>query len=118
MAGVGEDLFDGCEFDDLAGVHYADAVGELRHESHVVADEDYGGADLGSDVFEGFHDLALDYDIQGTSRFVGEDQARLVGNRHGDGDALLHSTAEFVREQVQDATVQSDLVHQCVQAFV
>ena len=118
MARVGEDLLDGSEFDEFSGIHYSDAVGELCHQTHVVADEDHGGTNLGSDVFEGFHDLSLYDDIKGAGWFVGEDESRFVGYGHGDGDALLHSSAEFMGEEIQHAAIQSDLGHQGIQTFL
>ena len=44
--GVGEDVAHAADLDQLAGVHDAEAVDELRHQAHVVADQDDGRAQL------------------------------------------------------------------------
>ena len=108
MLGVGEDLLDAVDLDDLAGAHHGDAVGELGHQPHVVADQDHRGADIVLDLAQGLHDAALDDDIKGTGRFVGDDDAGAEADGGGDADALLHTAAELVRKEVGDFGFEVD----------
>ena len=63
----------------LAGAHHGDALGELGHQAHVVADQDDRGAELVLDLAQGLHHPALDDDIEGAGRFVGDDDLRAAG---------------------------------------
>ena len=46
VAGVGEHLAHRRDLDQPAGIHHRDPVDELRHQAHVVADQDHRGVDL------------------------------------------------------------------------
>ena len=53
MARVGEDIANRADFHQAAGVHDTDAMGELRHQSHVVTDQYDGSADVTLDLDKG-----------------------------------------------------------------
>ena len=53
-------------------------VGELGDESHVVADQDDGRAELALQLTERLHHLALDDDVEGARRLVGDDDLRVA----------------------------------------
>ena len=43
----------------------------------------------------------MDRHIQGRGRFVRNDQIRVVGNRHGNHDALTHAPGELMGERLE-----------------
>ncbi len=51
-------------------------------------------------VAEHLHHLCLDGDVEGSGGFVGDEDLRLVGNRHGNHRALTHATGVLVRELI------------------
>jgi hypothetical protein len=53
-----------------------------------VGDEQHGHADLALQRLQELEDLRLDGDVERGRRLVGDQQVRLVGERHGDHDAL------------------------------
>ena len=94
----GEDLGGRAEFDHLARVHDAHAVGVSGDDAEVVRDEHDG---CPGDVFrllEHFEDLRLDGHVERRGRLVGEDHLRVVRDRHGDHRALTHAARVLVRE--------------------
>jgi len=48
------------------------------------------------------HDFLLDGDVERRGRLVGDEDARVAGQGHGDHRALLHAAGEFVRVLVRD----------------
>ena len=54
-------------------------------------------------LLEQVKDLALDGDIERGRRFVGDQQLRVAGERHGDHDALAHAAGKLVRIGAQRA---------------
>ena len=52
-------------------------------------------------LLEKLEDLRLDGDIQRGGRLVGDEQVRLVGERHGDHHALALAAGELVRIALQ-----------------
>ena len=92
-----EYLMFGTQFDDASGIHYGDAVGDLRNHGKIVRDEKHGEAKLGAEFGEQGEYLRLDRDIEGGGGLVGDEQLRVVHDRHGDHDALAHAAGELVR---------------------
>ena len=95
--GVGQQLGGRGLLDDLSGVHDGDAVGDLGDQSQVVADEDHGEAEPLAQLAQQVDDLLLDGHVQGGGGLVGDDQARVTGQSHGDEDALALPPGELVR---------------------
>ena len=58
--GVSEDVCDGAHLGQFTSVHDAHAFGKLRHQTHVVADQQHGGVEALLQVAQHLHDLALD----------------------------------------------------------
>jgi len=48
-----------------------------------------------------FEDLRLDRDVERGGRFVGDEQLRPAGQRHGDHHALAHAAGEAMRMFVE-----------------
>ena len=83
--------------DDAAGVHHRHAVRRLGDHPHVVRDQHHRGAALGGEALEQRDDLRLDRHIERGGRLVGDQQARLGGERERDHHALAHAAGELVR---------------------
>ena len=58
----------------LALVHYGDSIGEIRHDSHVVSDQDDRGAELVAAATQQIQDFCLHRDVEGCRRFIRNDQ--------------------------------------------
>ena len=83
--------------DDGAVAHHVDSVGDAPNEPEIVADEHERRAEAAAQCVDELENLRLDRDVESGRRFVGDDQARIVGDRHGDHHALALSAGEFVR---------------------
>ena len=107
-----EDLAHRRDLHQPPGVHHPQAMDELGHQPHVVADQDHRRAELLLDASQGFHHLALDDHVERAGRLVG--QNHLGPQRDGDGDAhaLLHAAAQLVWEAVGNFRLEPDLVEQ------
>ena len=87
--------------DDLAVLHHADPLRDLAHDAEVVGDEQKRHAEPRLDVFQQRDDLRLHGDVERRGRLVGNQQIGLVGERHGDHDALALAAGELVRIALQ-----------------
>ena len=96
-------LCHGSRFYGLSGVHDENAVGDFRDNAEIVGDEDDGSAGIAADGGEEVEDLDLDGGVECCGGFVAEDDVGVVGDRHGDHDALTHSAGEFVGVGVGEA---------------
>ena len=92
-----EDLLDRPGLDDAAAIHDGDAVGDLGDDAEIVGDQDHRRAGLGLAPRQHGKHLRLHGDVEGGRRFVGDDQLRPPGHRHGDDRALAHAAGELVR---------------------
>ena len=88
---------------------HPDQVGELGDESHVVADQDDGRPDLALELTERLHHLALDDDIEGARRLVGDDDLGVQHGRDRHDRPLLHPSGQLVRIAPRDGGRQPDL---------
>ena len=98
MLRLGEDILGGAGLDDLALGHDADPVGHLADDAEVVGDQQHRHAEALLQVLQQLQDLGLDGDVEGRGRLVGDQEVRLVGERHGDHDPLALTAGELVRE--------------------
>ena len=87
--------------DHLAGVEDVDRVAEPGHHPEVVGDHHQRRAGLVDQVLEQGEDLRLDGHVQRRRRLVGDQQARLAGQRDGDQRPLPHAAGELVRELLE-----------------
>ena len=92
LLGVGEDLLGRAGERDLALAQDDDAVGleGLLHEVRYVHDRGAGRAQAAHDA----HDGAASAHVEQGAGLVEDEQARLHGERAGDGDALLLAAGE------------------------
>jgi hypothetical protein len=90
-------VLSGRVLDDAAAVHHQNTLGNSRQERHVVRDPDDTHACLSLQVLDQANDFSLNGNIKGRSGFIGNENARLTGERHRDGDTLSHAARELVR---------------------
>ena len=77
--------------------HHVDPVGEAADDAEIVGDEDDRHAEPALQVGEQRQDLRLDGDVERGRRLVGDQDVRIVGERHGDHHALALAARQFVR---------------------
>jgi hypothetical protein len=94
---------------DETVLHDDDTVGRLRHQPHVVPDQDEPAAQLFLRGDECRHDLLLRDDIECRGGFVGNDQLRLHGQRDRHAGALLHAARQLVRESAGECGIEADI---------
>ena len=80
-----------------AAVQNNNAVAQLSHNAQVMGDKDDAGAVFLLQGAHLFQNLVLDGHIQGGGGLVRNQQVGVVGQRHGDHDALAHTAGKFMR---------------------
>ena len=79
------------------GGQHQDAVGEEDRFVQIVGDEDDRDVDLAPDFEEMRLHAAARLRVERAERLVHQENARLIGERAHDGDALLHAAGKLVR---------------------
>ena len=102
VAGLGEQGPRGGRLHDAPRVHDGHAVGVPGDDAQVVGDEDDAHLVLVAQLVDEVEDLHLRRHVQGRGRLVGDEDARLAHQRHGDHDALAHAARQLVRVGVDD----------------
>ena len=92
-----EEFLNGGLFHDTSGVEYRDPVTHPGNESQVMGDEDHCHTEVILDLLDELDDLYLDRHIEGTRRFIGDEEFRPTGEGGGDDHPLLETTAQLVR---------------------
>ncbi len=92
-----EELLACGDLDDLARVHYGDALRHLRDDAQVVRDEQDRHVALGLQLREQIEDLRLDGDIERGGRLIGDQHLGIGRERRRDHDALLLAARELER---------------------
>src|SRR4051812_14120383 len=100
------------DFDDFAGIHDADPVHQLGVHGEIVADGENRNAEFAAKLGERFENDALDVDIEGSGRLIGDNQLWPHRDRTGYDHALLHAPAQFVRVQIGHLLFQPDSLQQ------
>ncbi len=103
VARVGEQIAGRALFDDAPGVHDPDALAHAGDHAEVVADQQDGGVDAGTQVVDQVEHLGLDRGVEAGRRLVEHEQARVARQRHGDHHALLLTAGELERVAPQGA---------------
>ena len=96
---------------DLALIEDADAVAHGERLLLVVGDEDEGDAELALQGFQFELHLLAQLEVERPERFVQQQDARLVDQCPGDGDALALAAGELAGLAVADAGQAHQLQH-------
>jgi len=111
-----EDDFDRPFLDDPARVEDADAIAHLRDDGEVVADEEDCRLELRLELRDEVEHLRLHRRVEPGGRLVEDQELRILRERHGDHDALLHPAGELMRIARQHARGVGDLhVAECLE---
>ncbi len=86
----------------MAVAHHANTIGDVHHYTHVVGDEQHGGAVLVLQFADQLEDLLLGRHVQRGGRLVGDQQTRFQNQRHGNHDALTLPAAELMRVSIMN----------------
>ena len=92
MLRVGKNIGHLALLDDQAVFHHSDAVGKVAYQVQVMRDEQHRHAVSLLQRRQQLQNLDAQTDIQRCSGFVGQQQAWLAGQRHGDHRALPLTT--------------------------
>jgi hypothetical protein len=103
VLGFFEDAPDRASLDDAPLVHDRDMVGHVAHDAEVVSDQQHRHAALALQAAQELQDLRLHRHVECRRRLVGDQQIRVVGQRHGDHDALALSARQLVRIALKPA---------------
>jgi hypothetical protein len=79
---------------DFAVVEGGDAIG-VREDAVVVGDDEDGAFGAAGDLLKNFHDEEAVFGVESGGGFVADDEAGVVDEGAGDGDALLLATGEL-----------------------
>jgi hypothetical protein len=96
VAGVGEDLVGRSLLDEPPGIEDPDALAHLRDDRQVVADEEDAGAELLAEGSDQLEHLGLDGGIEPRRGLVEDEERRVLRERHGDDDPLLHPSRQLM----------------------
>ena len=81
---------------ELSRIHDGHTVAHPRNRPQVVADVDHRGSGLRCQVAQQLEDMGLSGDIETGRRLVEQQNVRLAGQRHGNGNPLLLTAGELV----------------------
>ena len=112
VARVAENRFAIALLDDPPQVHDRDAVAQVPHDGQVVRDEHDRQAEAAAQVLEEPEDRGLDGDVERGDGLVGDDDARLDGERPGDRDPLSLASGELARQAVERPRREADECHE------
>ena len=84
--------------DDAAGVHDHDLVGDLGDDAEIVRDQDHRRVEVVLQPVDQLDDLRLDRHVERGRGLVGDQDVRVVRERHRDHRALAHPARELVRD--------------------
>ena len=76
-----------------------------------MGDQHDGGVDLILQVAQQVQNLGLDGHVQSRGGLVGDDQAGIAGQGHGDHDTLTHTAGQLVGVHLIDALAVGDAGH-------
>ncbi len=92
-----KDLLPGAHLHHLAAIHHVDGVGQVGDGGDVVADDEDGGVAQLVHLVQQPQDLRMGGGLHGAGGLVRHQQARLVGDGHGDHHLLAHAVRQLVR---------------------
>ena len=96
MLRVGEDLCDGTLFHDLTRVHDQHPFAHMTNDEEIMRDEKQREVDVLLELSQHAQVARLGGDVERGRRLVGDEQARLAGERDRAAGALPHPAAELM----------------------
>ena len=108
MIGVCCDRLSGTFFDQFAVFENGNLIADVFDHGEVMRDEEVSEIEFFLQIHQKVDDLGLHRDIQGTDRFVANDEFRFDGQGAGDSDPLALPPTELVREAASMCGVKAD----------
>ena len=99
-----EDGFYWRDLHHISRIHHGYSIHELGYQAHIVTDQDHRNPQTILNIHHRLGYYPLHDDIQRAGKLIGDHQGRAECNAHGDANALLHTTAQFMRIHAVDAT--------------
>ncbi|GAA3336640.1 hypothetical protein GCM10017714_00210 [Curtobacterium pusillum] len=99
---MGEDLGDRPVLDGVAATHHEHLVGDVRHDAHVVRDEQHRQVALAAQGPEQVEDPRLHRDVESRRRLVRDERDRVPRERHRDHRPLQLPAGQLVRVRLPD----------------
>ena len=103
MLRVVEDFAAWTLFDDLAGVHDANAIAQRTNDAEVVSNHQHGCVGLFAQHAHEIEHFGLDRCIETGGGFVEHQQLWIASQGHRDNHALLHATRQLERIAIHHA---------------
>jgi len=100
MPGIIVHFLGGANLHDLACVHNGHSVSAPCHHTQIVGNKDCCRAQLGLNLFQKIQNLRLDGHIQGSGRFVGQQNLRVSCQSDSHDTSLPHTAGEIVGIQL------------------
>ena len=97
MQGSAEEIPTVANLRDTPCVHHRQSIGYLSDEREIVGDVQDRSALAFLQFRQKIEDSSLNGHIEGSRRFIRDEQIRITRKRLGNHDALFHSTGELVR---------------------
>ncbi len=94
----GNQIFARRGLDRLPAVHHIDTIGPLAQHLQIMADQNDGRIVVLVQPVEQAENLRLGGRLHGVGRLIGNQQARLVGQRNGDHHFLTLAVGQLIRE--------------------
>jgi hypothetical protein len=91
-----ENLLGSANFQELAGAHDGDALGDLGHYGQAVRNENIRQREFALELLQREEDLSADGNVERRDGFIGNDELRLEYQGASDADALALAAGEFV----------------------
>src|ERR1044071_116167 len=96
MFGIRKHIADATDFHQPPRIHHRHLIYKLRHESHVVTNEDDRRINFFLHAVNGLHHLSLGDHIQSTGGFISNNHLGSQQDADGNTDTLFHATAQLV----------------------
>src|SRR5690606_9188670 len=105
--------------DDDAVLHHGNPVADVCNNAEVVRNQQEGETTVATKALQQVQDTLLHGDVEGGGGLVGDDDVGIVGERHGNPDALALPARQFMREGARAGAgiADTDLLHEFDGAF-
>jgi len=111
MGGIGEDISHGSLFNDSSTIHDSDTITQLGYYAEVVSYKEHCFVMFALQILQEPEILCLDCLVEGSRRFIGNNQFRHAGKGQGSNNALPHASAELMWIRMDTSLGQRDVNH-------